>query len=120
MKHFYISICIFIFIIASSIYSNFYTNTVLGDLSRNLNHLTDITEITEQDTKRVIDTKNLFFSKKNMLHLFVNKEHIEKIELDLLQLENNIQHDEIESVRENSIDIITALKYIKENMVAFD
>ncbi len=120
MKHFYISVFIFCFIIISSLYSNFYTNNILNSLYINLNNLTDIQELSAENINQVEKTKEIFFDKKNMLHLFVNKEHIEKLELDLLQLNSNVRNSEIESIRENTIDIITSIKYIKENLVAFD
>ena len=111
MKHFYITVVIFIFIISVSVFSDRYIDKSVDEVTRKINN----TENYEES----VETKKLFLSKKNMLRLFVNKEHIDLIELNFILLENRYHENDFDKVPEIRIEIINGLDNIRNEITDF-
>ncbi len=120
MKHFYISILIFVIILVSGVVSNIYVANTISYMYRLFEDFTDIEAVTIAEERKLSELKDEFYRQKNMLQLFINKEHIEEVEIDIIQLESAVKDMDTQQCKESSIEAAYTLRFIKENQVAFD
>ncbi len=120
MKHFYISLTIFAAIIICGVFSNAYVKDFSVEFYNYLEKFAYAETLTPQDNIEINIIKNEFFSKKNMLQFFLNKEHIQDIELDILLIEDAVKNNDAGLCRENSIHAVSNLIFLKESIFAVD
>lgn len=120
MKNFYFSVILFFSILSGTFITNHY-------IQNNLNYYKDVfvsvvntEKISETVIMSVSRAKETFFKQKNMLQLFVSKEHIKDIETDILLIENYLSEDQLMDCKEKSIEIISVINQIKEYMIKID
>ncbi len=120
MKHFYIAILIFAIITAGSFAEARFVKQTFSMMDTRLNSIYK-SEITDENfTSRLNNMKNIFYSKKNMLQMFVNKEHINDIELNILLLENAAKNNDIEECRSIALKINNSIAFICNSQTAID
>ena len=94
MKNFYIALILFITILSASISGDIYIKRQMMNYSIGFKALNNLDASNAQN--RISIMKNKFYKQKNMLRLFINKEHINNLETNIMLLENNVsQSDEI-------------------------
>lgn len=120
MKHFRICIIIFISILTMSVFSYSFTKTQINHIYTAIEKYTDIQSLTSDDINTIKAVKDRFYDKKNMLQLFINKEHINHLETDILLLEDSIINNNAENCRENSIQALVILTQIQGYTLAID
>lgn len=113
MKHFYTALIIFIFIISLGFYSNIFLKTKTDILSEKIVML-DINSIDD-----IATLKTYIENKKNMLQFFMNKEHINDIQLNINLMENRINENNTEKLQELKIETLILLNNIRENLIDF-
>ena len=87
MKNFYLALCMFIFIVFGSFASDIY---VMNQLTMYKSFFTSINSADSATAEMRINLlKEKFEKQKNMLQLFINKEHIDSIETNIMLIENN-------------------------------
>ena len=119
MKHFYICIVIFFIIVFSGIITDCVVNRDLDKISAAANRIS-IAEDYEYGDSASLFIKNQFYSKKNMLLLFVSKEHIKELETEILLLENALKNNDIQAITDAATKIQLNCYYARGSMSAFD
>ena len=120
MKHFYISVFIFSAVICLCFSEKVFIENTMNNMESKVNLLYKADIIDDTYMSRVNILKNYYFIKKNMLHIFVNKEHIKEIELNILLLETSAVNNDIESCKEKAVEIINMIEFITANQIAID
>lgn len=120
MKHFYISLFLFISILAGGVFSNVYTQKIIDIMSLKAKNFCTVEAVSERNEEEIKMLKDNFYSKKDMLQLFINKEHIKEIEIDILLLENAVINKDADMCREQGIEIVILMSHLKDNLVASD
>ncbi len=120
MKNFYFSLILFISIILASILCNFYINNSLYYYNICLEKIENNDKNIYTMTDEVTLLKNDFYSKKDMLQLFISKEHINEIEKIILLIENAAYNNELAECRNLSIDAQCLISQIVEYTTAID
>lgn len=120
MKHFYISIIIFITIVSGSIFSNTICSHILGELYNSVSVFRNIVYNDLNTETNINKISEIFYSKKNMLQLFINKEHIEEIEINICLLKNAVDNRDYEDCQQKSIEILTMLSFLDDSLTASD
>lgn len=120
MRHFVISFIIFFAILTITVFSHNYTKNIFQSINRKADLLTTAEKVSLEEYNTISDIKETFESKKNMLQLFVNKEHIKEIETNIKLLENAAVNNDIDACRTNSIEIVCMLEHIDDYLKAFD
>ena len=118
MKNFYLSIVMFCTILAASVASNIYVKEQMNFYKAYFNSLMSkpVNEIS-YSTQTV---KEKFYKQKNMLQLFINKEHIEELETSILVIEDSIKQDELSNNHERLIETICLVAHITEYTTAIN
>ena len=111
MKHFYITVFIFVSIIGFCQFSDKYVNKTVEIFENKIE--------TAENYEDYNEMKDLFQSKKNMLRLFLNKEHIDYIELRLSLLENRYYCNNKYETEKISIEILNGLDDIRHEITDF-
>ena len=120
MRHFHISLFIFTAIISTAFASFVFTSSEIKQINVSVQELCDKQEISENDIMTVKAIKKRFNDKKNMLRFFINKEHINQLESNIMLLENYAINSDAENIREKSIETIIILNQINEYSAAVD
>ena len=115
MKSFYYSLIIFISILISSILSDIYVKKQILFYKSNLIAIENVDN--ETSKTRIKIAKEKFTKQKNMLQLFINKEHISDFEKNILLIEHYCQNDDIENNKEIIIETIHLINQIDENII---
>ena len=96
MKIFRFSLILFLTIIISSVFCSFYIRDNLSFYNIYLKNIESIDKNIEIAKKEYTLLKSDFYTKKDMLQKFINKEHINNLETNIMLLENDVsQSDEI-------------------------
>ncbi len=115
MKTFYYSLIIFITILIGSVLSDIY---VKKQMLFYKSYITGIETVDNSTSETRIEiTKDKFSKQKNMLRLFINKEHINDIEKNILLMEYYCKNDEIEKNNETVIETIHMIEQVDENII---
>ncbi len=120
MKNFYFSIILFVLIISGALISNSYIQKTLDYYKEVFLSVVTADIISETEILSVSRAKETFSGQKNMLQLFVSKEHIKDIETNILLIENYLYEDELMDCKEKSIEIISVINQIKEYISSID
>ncbi len=119
MKHLYICVIIFILIITTGFFTDKMLKKELDILSVDVGKVAKIADVSQAETNMQI-IKDRFYSKKNMLLLYVSKEHIRELETDILLMEEAVKSSDSNAVKESSIRIQTTASYSRRSLTAFD
>ncbi len=120
MKNFYISVTVFLSIVVFGLCSNYFVNKFNMDITTDIENYKNITEFSENDIDKINNTKEKFFNQKDMLQLFINKEHIQDLEEDILMIEDAVKSNNADSCRESTISALSSLAFLKESIFAVD
>ena len=113
MKNFKLSLLLFSVILTGSLISNLY-------LEHQIRFYTTSIMTIENMPAFISEIKEKFYKQKNILELFINKEHINNLELNILLLEKNIAAGEISDCKDLIIETVCLLSQIEEYMTAVD
>lgn len=113
MKNFKLSLILFLLILSGSLLSNIYVKKQISFYS------TAITAI-ENKPAFIENIKKRFYKQKNLLQLFINKEHIKELEVNILLIEKNIAAGETSDCKDLIIETVCLLSQIEEYMTAVD
>lgn len=114
MKHFYIALFLFLLIISTGIFSHIYIKNTIDIMT------TQLYAVDNERTSESIDKlKTIFDNKKNMLVCFLNKEHINEIEFNIILLENRLNENNEENYTEIKLKIINDLNQLYETPIDF-
>ena len=116
MKNFYFSVILFIAILICSIASNIYVREQMNMYSAYFNSVLAETTADISTSTKIIKEK--FYKQKNMLQLFINKEHIEDLEISIQLIEDAINKDNMVEQRETLIETICLVAHIMEYTTA--
>ncbi len=114
MKHFYIALFIFLLILSTGFFSHRYIKNTVDDMTVQLEIIDD-----ERTLESVNSLKKILNNKKDMLLCFLNKEHINEIEFNIVLLENRLKENNIENYNETKLKIINDLNQLCENPIDF-
>lgn len=120
MKHFIISVAIFLAVGAASVYSDVYTKRVFAQINEKAELLEEIEQVEPQHIYLADGIRDIFTQEKNMLRLFVNKEHIKEIDIHIELLEISAVSGNAEECRRTSVELTNTLQYILDYAKAFN
>ena len=115
MKHFYLCIVIFFIILAGGITADSLICKELDIVSITSQKISAAGKTDRSETEIGI-IKNRFYSKKNMLLLFISKEHLENLETEILLMENAFIENDYDKIKESSINITVIISYIRRSL----
>ena len=118
MKNFYFSIVLFIVILIGSIASNIYVKEQMNIYSAYFKSIRAETPDDMDTNTKIIKQK--FYKQKNMLQMFINKEHIQELEISILLIENAIDSGTISQNNETLIETICLVSHIMEYTTAIN
>lgn len=107
MKHFYISLAIFIAILAGGFFADRYTKSSANRLYNQTCRLYQ-----EATNDKVQQLKKDFYDKKNILRFFISAEHIEQLKTYIDFLEYYQNNSDTESLQEICIEMAGTLENI--------
>ncbi len=120
MKNFYFSIVLFIVIIAGSVFSNAFLRNELKIYEAGFGKIINSEEISQTDIESIKNIKEKFYKQKNMLQLFVSKEHIKDIEANILLIENSLAEDRLSDSKEKCLEALTTIRQITDYLTSVD
>ena len=120
MKHFFLSLTIFIIILSGSFAAHIYTKNIVDDIDTLITPVTKSQQVSETDIRNTEKIKDIFEKNKDMLRFFVNKEHIQKVEISILLLDNAVQSGDRDKMRECGLEIASMLDHIESYLTAFN
>ena len=118
MKRFYISLIIFISVLATGFVSDRFRSNELDYIQAYTQKIIN----TEDNNRAFMQAKNLkdsFYSKKNMLLLIISKEHIKNLENDILIMENALKNGDRDTAAESAIQIQVTASYSQNSLHYF-
>lgn len=120
MKHFILSAIIFVVLLAGSFTAHMYTKSIVNEIEKVITPMTTTRQVTQRDIYGAEKIKDIFFENKKMLRFFVNKEHIQKVEISILFLDDAAKNGNRDKLRENSLEIASMLDHIEGYLTAFN
>lgn len=114
MKNYYFSLILFFSILSGALLTNTYLNKQLDSYKAKLEFVLNSEIITVQQKSTVNSFKTDFEKQKNMLRLFISKEHIKDIETNILLIQNSLEENNLSDCKEKSIETITTINQINE------
>ena len=118
MKNFYFSIILFIVILIGSIASNIYVKEQMNMYNSYFKSILSEAPIDTETHTNIIKQK--FYKQKNMLQMFINKEHIQELEISILLIENAIDSGTVSQNNETLIETICLVSHIMEYTTAIN
>ena len=120
MRIFRFSLILFLTIIISSVFCSFYIRDNLSFYNIYLKNIESIDKNIEMAKKEYALLKSDFYTKKDMLQKFINKEHINEIEKNILLIENAINNNELTECQNLSIETQCLITQIIDYTTAID
>lgn len=120
MKNFYFSVILFILILSLSLFSNYFIKTNLGYFYNVFVSISETQDIGSKEIYSVTKLKENFSKQKNMLQLFISKEHIKDIETDILLIEHFLYENELSECKQTCIEAISVINQIAEYITSID
>lgn len=120
MKNYYFSLVLFFTILFSSFTSNMYLQKILADYKNTFSLIVSTENLTNYEIYLFDEISKRFQAQKNMLRLFVSKEHIKDIDTCISLIELHIDENDLQSCKEKSIEIICTVNQISEYMSRID
>ena len=114
MKNYYFSLILFFSILSGALLTNTYLNKQLDSYIAKLEFVLNSENNTVQQKSTVNSFKKDFEKQKNMLRLFISKEHIKDIETNILLIQNSLEENNLSDCKEKSIETITTINQINE------
>ena len=111
MKSFKYSIIIFLSILIICVSSNVYVKKQISVFKNSFSQY-------NSSPAEIEILKNNFYKNKNMLRLFINKEHIRELETSILLYENYNAAGDISGCKELMIETMCLLSQIEEYITA--
>ncbi len=112
MKHFKICILFFLTMLSFVIYIDIKTHTILNEVIETTNNIKTSKE-NIYDEASIINTINNFNENKNMLRVFLNKEHIKNIEVLILNINTAYQYENFEELDNLINELNSSLIFLK-------
>ncbi len=115
MKNFYYSLVFFSVILMGSIFSDVYTKKQIVQFKSYLNSI----ESADKETAlfRIKTAKEEYFKQKNMLRLFISKEHIYDFEKNIIFIENHLENGNKEESHQIILETLLMLSEIDDNII---
>lgn len=120
MKNFYFSIVLFIVIIAGSVFSNTFLRSELKIYEAVFGKIVNSEDVSKAEIESIENIKEKFYKQKNMLQLFISKEHIKDIESNILLIENSLLDDRLSDSKKECLEAITTIRQITDYLTSVD
>lgn len=120
MRNYYFSLILFVSIILFCFACNIFTHSNLRSFQTKFEKFEKADYVTEALVNDCNSMKNEFYKEKNMLQLFVNKEHIKELEKNILLIENALINQDINECQKISIESLCLVHQIRDYTTAID
>ncbi|MBR5520817.1 MAG: hypothetical protein IKU54_02365 [Oscillospiraceae bacterium] len=120
MKHLYICLLLFITIVITGLIADRYIKKELNIISADVHSFIDNSDYNDKNMHITTEAiKKRFYDKKNMLLLFINKEHIQEIEKTISLMENAAYNTDIDEYQILSIELYYLCRHAKSDISDF-